>query len=171
MVRAALLHAVYQCGEFGSGVPGVSARKRAAVQAIVGVKVDERVVCYTKHPLELDKLRAWSVDVESLSTLERDVAVLRIANEVDDYPENADSRIEIMIELADRLDEQALREMVLAVYARGTEPDVQVALRIASMASRSRAPRAYRLRVLPALVRTAARVPLARRTYRRLRRT
>ena len=178
MVRAALLHAVYQEGEFGSGVPGISERKRAAVQAVVGVDVDARVVCYTQHQLGLDELRAWMADVELLSTLERDVAVLRVANEVDDYPENADSRIELMVQLTEQLDEPALREMLLGVYALGAEPDVQRALRIASVVPGSRAPRAYRLRVLPALRRfpqalrrTARRVPLAKRTYRRLHRS
>ena len=171
LVRAALLHAVYQAGDFGSGKPGISRSRRAAVQAVVGVEVDDRVVGYTKHPLELGELRAWVLDVESLSTLERDVAILRIANEVDDYPEQADSRIELMVELADRLDEPTLREMVLAVQALGTEPNVLLALRIASVSSNSRPPRSYRLRALPTLRRAARRVPLAKRVYRRLRRS
>src|SRR5262245_40769850 len=47
LVAAALLHAVYEHGDFGKEPKGISVEKRAQVKQIVGEQVEEYVARYT----------------------------------------------------------------------------------------------------------------------------
>ncbi len=74
-VAAALLHASYEQGDFGTGVAGASARKRREIQAVVGEGVESIVARY--HAFDFGGDAPFSDEV-------RDLLFLRAANELED---------------------------------------------------------------------------------------
>lgn len=85
IVVGGLLHAAYASGEFGDGTRGATPAKRAQLKSVVGKKAEEYVYRYTLWP-EDEKPSTSAADyVEVLSPLEKDVLLIRLANQLEEY--------------------------------------------------------------------------------------
>jgi len=190
LVHAALLHSAYTHGDFGDGRRDAAESKRAAVRSAIGTEAEELVAGYAALGYSADTIDDWQQRAHTLSPREHDLAVLRLANEVDEHidlgtrysdryghPMSTDSVFETMTLLADELDEPALADLMKQV--RNTEADVAVpvVLRSRSYGSEVIAPRSYWRR--PAVVihgtkrkirRQIAAIPGMRRLWRVARR-
>ena len=85
IVTAGLLHAAYASGEFGDGGRGITDSKRAQLERAFGQKIEEYVYRYTLWPEE-DKPSTSAADyVNVLTSLEKDVLLIRLANQLEEY--------------------------------------------------------------------------------------
>jgi hypothetical protein len=84
VVTAGLLHSAYPLGEFGDGRPGVDARKRARVDAVVGTEVETLVDAYAALAWTRASVRALIDDADASTSVTRDLVAMRVANEVDE---------------------------------------------------------------------------------------
>lgn len=116
-ITAGLLHAAYDCGDFGA----TAKNRREEVRSVLGELAESYLFAYSTLPWEPDRYPA------SNSPLERAAMVIRVANELEDVldhsldwvaPQRAAkmvSRLEPSARLADRLGlpaiAQALREI------------------------------------------------------------
>lgn len=85
IIAAGLLHAAYDSGDFGEGGEGISPAKRAYVKAAVGPEVEEYVAKYASLRWNSDVARCTCDNLESLNQLEKEVLLIRLANELEDY--------------------------------------------------------------------------------------
>lgn len=85
IVPAGLLHAAYDAGDFGDGKQGLSSTKRDYVRAAVGPEVEDYIARYAE--LKWNQQLAQSVyeNLDTLSHRERDVILIRLANELEDH--------------------------------------------------------------------------------------
>jgi hypothetical protein len=84
LIAAALLHAAYEHGDFGDGTKGISAKKRDWVRQAVGEQVEEYVARYTALRWNRKTIPAIYEGFDELRPLDRDVLLMRLANELDD---------------------------------------------------------------------------------------
>jgi len=117
LVLAALLHAAYEAGDFGTGLHATQAAKRSTVRSVVGPAAEALVFEYLSFKWGRDALAQAVADPAAPDPIRRNVVLLRLANEVDEhadlgthycdkgdadiYSENA---LQAMAELADRLE-------------------------------------------------------------------
>jgi len=85
VVAAGLLHAAYTHGEFGDGWRGMTADKRAQVAAVVGDECERLVARYTDFRWRSDALCGLRETLSQLDGTDRDVVLMRLANELDDH--------------------------------------------------------------------------------------
>ena len=85
MIAAGLLHAAYDSGDFGDGGKGVSPSKRAYVTSAVGVEAETYVANYAALRWSLEVAHGAYSQLDALSQTEKDVLLIRLANEVEDY--------------------------------------------------------------------------------------
>lgn len=85
IVTAGLLHAAYALGDFGDGRFGVADAKRERVRAAVGPEIEHLVERYTAFDWNKNTIPSIRQRVDSLNQLERDVLVIRLANELEDH--------------------------------------------------------------------------------------
>jgi (p)ppGpp synthase/HD superfamily hydrolase len=85
VVAAGMLHAAYALGDFGDGRRGVTPAKRDRVRDAVGQEVEELVARYTAFDWNRTTIPAIRERVGSLAPIERDVLVIRLANELEDH--------------------------------------------------------------------------------------
>jgi hypothetical protein len=133
MVAAALLHAAYEQGDFGGGRAGRPEARRAAVARAVGSGAEALVFAYGTTPWTTDTLARRRTDADTLDAIERDVIVLRLANEADEH-------IDLGTRYCDRggfalYDEDAVAEMALLAERIGV-PALAVRLRAIADAER-----------------------------------
>lgn len=84
LVTAGLLHAAYVQGNFGDGPPGPTKRRRRRISDAVGEEAERLVARYATLPWTAGDLAAQRGRVASLDALDRDVLVVRLANEVEE---------------------------------------------------------------------------------------
>ena len=83
VVIAALLHAAYNSGDFGDGTRVfVTAAKRRRVQRVIGVSAERLVAAYSRFPWSPVAVAALARRPVPFEGIERDVLVLRLANEI-----------------------------------------------------------------------------------------
>jgi (p)ppGpp synthase/HD superfamily hydrolase len=80
LVSAALLHAVYQAGDFGDGRPGVTEAKRRRVRAVVGEEVEEYVHRYQALSWTDQTIRSLAGALGSMAAIEGEVVLIRLAS-------------------------------------------------------------------------------------------
>jgi len=85
MVAAALLHAAYSAGDFGDDRLGVSDAKRAQVRSVVGEEVEDYVWRYHNLPWDDQTVRSVADSLDGMTTVERGVVLMRLANELEDF--------------------------------------------------------------------------------------
>lgn len=85
LVAAGLIHAVYQTGDFGDGVQGISNAKREQVRALVGEEVEEYASRYDALHWSDKLIPGYASGIESLIGIDRDVLLMRLANELEEY--------------------------------------------------------------------------------------
>ena len=85
VVAAGLLHAAYTHGEFGDGWRGMTADKRAQVAAVIGHECESLIARYTEFQWRTDALSKLRQTLPELGGTDRDVVLMRLANELDDH--------------------------------------------------------------------------------------
>ena len=85
VVAAGLLHAAYSAGDFGDGVAGVSDARRARVRSVAGERAEEYVFRYQALSGSDSSIRSVSSGLEDLAPMDRDVVLMRIANELEEF--------------------------------------------------------------------------------------
>jgi (p)ppGpp synthase/HD superfamily hydrolase len=103
MVVAELLHAAYQEGDFPNSLEGMTPRKRKELSAAIGAEAEALVAAYTVGSRSLTGLLASHARFKEMSSFERDILLMQLANELDDYRDfagnhaaNADERIAVI---------------------------------------------------------------------------
>jgi (p)ppGpp synthase/HD superfamily hydrolase len=131
MVLAELLHAAYQEGDFPSSLEGMTETKRTDLRAAIGVQAEELVAAYTAGSRSLTGLMASYARFNQMSAFERDILLMQLANELDDYRElagnhaaNADERVDVIrqcgrqqVEMAHWLGRPQLAQALQETYA------------------------------------------------------
>jgi (p)ppGpp synthase/HD superfamily hydrolase len=143
VVAAGLLHATYTHGEFGNGWLGVSDAKRTRVRATVGPEIEDLVARYTAFRWARATIPAIRAQVDAMTALERDVLLIRLANELEDhldlgilYSGDAPRRLRFMredlpaaVEMARRLGHPGLAESLAAAFDQIERAAISPALR------------------------------------------
>jgi hypothetical protein len=83
-VRAALLHNAYRHGVWRDGRPRPTARRRREVRAATGPEIEQLVFAYHGFPWSEASVQELLARGGTLDGTERDLVVLRLANEVED---------------------------------------------------------------------------------------
>lgn len=143
-VAAAVLHAAYIFGEFGDGRPGMTPFRRARVRQAVGHEVEDLIARYHQLEWRRPTMEALCARVETLSPGEREIVLVRLANELEDYLDlgilycrNAAHRVgevqgwlgRVCIELAGGIGEPRLAEELKRVFEEVMAANVSDALR------------------------------------------
>jgi (p)ppGpp synthase/HD superfamily hydrolase len=124
LVAAGLLHAVYSAGDFGDERPGISDAKRERVRSVVGEQVEEYVCRYHTLSWTDRTIRSVSRGLESMAAIERDVVLMRLANELEEFLDlgiqycgeqrrlgtSGNYRCRLMVEIAQKLGFPSLSE-------------------------------------------------------------
>ena len=84
VVSAALLHAAYDEGDFGSIWPGMTAAKRATVRAAVGEEGEHLVAAYNALSWRAADRPGFLGRLDRLTEAERTAAFMRVANELEE---------------------------------------------------------------------------------------
>ena len=107
VVVAGLLHAAYTHGEFGDGRRGITTAKRARVAPVVGEESESLIARYTGFRWRSEALPGLRAAVSGLDAAEREVVLMRLANELDDhldlgilYYADAERRLKLLEPLA-----------------------------------------------------------------------
>lgn len=143
LVVAGLLHASYQEGDFPSSLEGMTPRKRELVRAVVGGEIEELVAAYTVSSRNMSAMLVSHARFYEMSAEERDVLLMQLANELDDYRDlsanhsaNTEERIEVIrkcgreqVEMAERLGHPELGRALGEIYADSSEAAVPAALK------------------------------------------
>ncbi len=156
LAHAALLHAAYTFGEFGDGQRDAADSKRATVRAVVGAEAEELVADYSALGYSAATIEDWQLRAHVLSPREHDLAVLRLANEVDEHidfgtrysdrhghPMSSDSVFKTMIVLAYELDEPALADLMDRIRIGEADVVLPEVLRSRASGNEVFAPRSY----------------------------
>lgn len=85
VVVAGLLHAAYTHGEFGNGWRGMTSAKRCRVATVVGGESEGLIARYTGFRWRVEALPGLRAAVSGLDGADREVVVMRLANELDDH--------------------------------------------------------------------------------------
>jgi (p)ppGpp synthase/HD superfamily hydrolase len=143
VVAAGLLHAAYPLGDFGAGWLGSSDRKRTQLRQRMGSDVEDLINRYTLHPWEVDTPAELEARLANGDEIDREVVLIRLANEVDDhldsgilYCRNAAERLIRMghvrhsvIELARRLEQPQLSHALATAFEQCLSAQVTEQLR------------------------------------------
>ena len=84
-VAAGLLHSAYSHGEFGTGKRGISDAKRKQLRLIVGAEAEHLIALYTDFAWNKEAISALHHDLPPPGSVERDVLLIRLANELEDH--------------------------------------------------------------------------------------
>jgi len=85
VVVAGLLHAAYTHGEFGNGWRGMTTVKRTRVATVVGEESEGLIARYTGFRWRCESLSSLGATLSGLNRADRDVVLMRLANELDDH--------------------------------------------------------------------------------------
>ncbi len=143
LLAAAVLHAAYIFGEFGDGRRGMTPAKREVVRRAVGDEIEDLVARYEELEWTAPTIAALHARVEPLGPKERDVLLIRLANELEDhldlgvlYCGNAQHRrdligssLRLCIDLANRIGEPAVAAELERVFNEVLTADVPESLR------------------------------------------
>jgi (p)ppGpp synthase/HD superfamily hydrolase len=143
VVITGLLHAVYTHGEFGHGWTGMSDAKRATIRQEVGEEIEDLIARYTRLTWMPNTIPGIRARLDAMSPLERDVLLVRLANELEDhldlgilYPADHERRRAFMetdlpatVEMAERLGVPALAKGLAETFAEVSSARLSPALR------------------------------------------
>ncbi|HET8530764.1 MAG TPA: HD domain-containing protein [Methylomirabilota bacterium] len=173
VVATGLLHAAYTHGEFGNGWLGMSDAKRAHVRAAVGPEIEDLVARYTALRWARTTIPAIRARLDALTAVERDVLLVRLANELEDhldlgilYLGDAPRRLRFMrddlpaaVEMAGRLGHPGLAESLTAAFDQIERVAISPALRRGEAESFRLPFASHRLRLRVAVSHLIARSP------------
>ena len=173
LVATGLLHAAYTHGEFGDGWRTISDSKRAHVRAAVGVEIEDLVARYTALRWGRRTIPAIRDRLDTMTTQERDVLLVRLANELEDhldlgilYTADVERRLRFMhedlpiaVSMAERLGYPALAKDLSVAFQEIAGAQVSRELRRGDAESFRLPFASHRLRLRPALSHLIARAP------------
>lgn len=84
LVNAGLLHSAYLFGHFTDYRPGITDKKKHHVIEAVGEEVESLIFRYTLLPWNTISILQHENQIASLSNQERDILILKLANELED---------------------------------------------------------------------------------------
>ena len=142
LVAAAVLHAAYLFGEFGDGRRKSSPAKREIVRKTVGPEIEDLITRYDELRWEPANVPRIQASVERMTAAERDVLLMRLANELEDhldlgvlYCGNADGRrdairswLGLSVDIARQLNEARLAAELNRVFQEVLANDLPVEL-------------------------------------------
>lgn len=85
IVAAGLLHAAYALGDFGDGRYGITDAKRERVRRAAGERIEDLVNRYSTFDWNKRTIPMIRQRVGGLGAIERDVLLIRLANELEDH--------------------------------------------------------------------------------------
>jgi (p)ppGpp synthase/HD superfamily hydrolase len=85
LLAAAVLHAAYIFGDFGDARGGAAPAKRDRIRAAVGPEVEDIIARYDALQWDSHSIPAIRASVADMSTADREVLLLRLANELEDH--------------------------------------------------------------------------------------
>jgi len=142
LVAAAILHAAYPAGDFGDGSRRATQRKRRLLRQSVGEEVEAVVRDYARLAWDARAVDALVVRADTLGEREREVLLVRIANELEDHLDlggrygkvgdaerQKDELLERTVGLAERLGWDALAAGLRSAGSAEREAQVPPALR------------------------------------------
>jgi (p)ppGpp synthase/HD superfamily hydrolase len=164
-VAAGLLHAAYTHGDFGDDRSGISNPKQAEVRRAVGELVEGLVARYTALAWDESTVRTLRGRVSSLSTDDRTVLLMRLANELEDhldlgigYCRDGEQRRQMIkswlhecVDLAEELGHLELSNALAHVFQDCLSTPVHPSLVTSHAISHTLAPASYRPRLLVSL--------------------
>jgi (p)ppGpp synthase/HD superfamily hydrolase len=145
IVAAGLLHAAYALGDFGGGRNGITPAKRDRVRRVVGADVEDLIAAYTNFDWNRQTIPGILARMQALSPRQRDVLVIRLANELEDhldsgvlYCGNAEQRREFIrsplnqsVDMARYLGLDSLAAALEAAFAETVSAELPGALQTA----------------------------------------
>jgi (p)ppGpp synthase/HD superfamily hydrolase len=162
VVAAGLLHAAYIYGDFGDEDRGISEAKREQLRGVVGRRIEEYVDRYTIQPWNEKTISAICDSLDALSPIDRDVLLMRLANELEDhldlgilYCGNVKQRQHyinrsgaILVKIAEELGFPTLAADLAQIFRESTLAEIPAQLRRPSNSSFTLAPSYYQRRLL-----------------------
>ena len=166
-ILAGLLHSAYSHGDFGYGKGQITTRARDHVRGVVGSHVERVVASYAHHRWNAAAVASWMANAQAPTPDEREFAVIRIADIIEDGLDlglqlseksenlNRDISPEHLAELAEALGFPALG-LPLRSLAEDPRREIDVrALREAHAGSHLVCPASWHEKAWPRLVRLA----------------
>lgn len=158
LVRAALIHNAYAHGLWRSGRPRPTPVRRREVQAAIGVDAEALVLDYEQFGWREDDIVRLLARADELSERERDLTVLRLANEIEDRTDlglllswRHRRPLEPMIELAGSIGQPFLADWLSWLHDEEAGAVIEPGLFHDAHGSEIIPPRSYRRRVVPLL--------------------
>jgi len=138
LTAAALLHAAYTHGDFGLAKKSITSLKRKQLIRKVGSKVETYVAKYSELRWNAHAARNIQKQLDTLTGLERDVLLMRLANELEDhldcsavyrydaekYREKLDEKRKLLASLSQALSVPLLTEEINRVFAECMDSSV-----------------------------------------------
>ncbi len=135
VVIAGLLHSCYQEGDFRNALEGMTRGKRALVRTVIGDEAEELVAAYTTGSRSLTGMLRSYASFPTMSAREREVLLMQLANELDDYRDlssnyagNAQERLGVIqecgqqqVEMAELLGYPQLARALRETYAEACD--------------------------------------------------
>ena len=171
VVAAGLIHAAYTHGDFGAWAKGISEPKRKQVRQALGKEVEEYIARYIDLKWNGEIIPAIYDELDTLGPIDRDVLLMRLANELDDlldlgvlYCFNAEDRrrsylrcCPMIMDMAEKLGFPSLAAELEAAIQETKSAEVIPELRSRSGQVRLVAPKSYRRRLRVELCQKLAR--------------
>jgi (p)ppGpp synthase/HD superfamily hydrolase len=160
IVAAGLLHAAYTQGDFGNGWSGPSPEKRERLRVAVGAEVEDLIGRYTSLRWHTHTISEIHDGLEALAPREREVLLVRLANELEDHldlgvlygadagrrRDHVGASLILCVDMAKRLGFPQLADALDQAFRETLSADVSMALRPGDGGSFIVAPASYRLR-------------------------
>ncbi len=143
VITAGLLHAVYVFGDFGDASRGAGEPRRARVRQAVGSDVEDLIFRYTHFEWNSRTIPGILQRVSSLPAIDREVLIIRLANELEDhldcgvlYCGNGEERrayirspLNQSVDMARTLEQTQLAEALETAFQETLQADLPPALR------------------------------------------
>ncbi|HEX3033616.1 MAG TPA: hypothetical protein VHT73_00580 [Thermodesulfobacteriota bacterium] len=147
LVAAGLLHAAYSHGRFSDSRKGITKSKRKKVRLAVGPDIEEFVAQYTALRWNVENILAIREHIDALSTKEREVLLMRIANELEDHLDlgmlycgkdksaKLDASVSAIIEIAEKVGGADLANKLALVFSEANSEKIPAILRRSEISS------------------------------------
>jgi hypothetical protein len=143
LIAAGLLHAAYFRGVFGEDHKGISESKRNQMRSVVGPETEAYIARYMTLPWTGSMISSLQRDTAQLSDFDRNVVILRLANELEDhldlailYGPNIEKRIarinrigHLLIDLSQKLGVPVLGKEFERVFNESLAREIPLELR------------------------------------------
>ncbi len=128
VVIAGLLHAVYHHGRFFDPRRSITDGKRYKVRSVVGEEAEDLIVRYTELQWNNKSVLALLQHVDTLDTTQRDVVIIRLANELEDHLDLGRcygcKKKKLLYDLANSMGMLGLADEIMSVFQKAEKVGV-----------------------------------------------